>query len=114
MDKVASYACVVFEALRSSKIRMGKEFDDLDAELQHIARLVARYSSYRVISSHNRVLESIYSIFQSLSVPTLSARISRAVHREDILGKIQEQDRRLDTLITSFQVLISNVRYFPN
>jgi hypothetical protein len=56
--------------------------------------------------NHNRVLESIYLIFQSLSVPTLSARISRAVHREEILGQILEQDRRLDTLITSFQVLM--------
>jgi septation ring formation regulator EzrA len=40
MDKVASYATVVFEALRSSKIRSGKDFEDLEAELQLIARYV--------------------------------------------------------------------------
>jgi hypothetical protein len=44
MDKVSSYACVVFEALRSSKIRSGKEFDDLDTELQHIARSISSLS----------------------------------------------------------------------
>jgi hypothetical protein len=50
------------------------------------------------------VLESIYQILQSSTNSTFSARFSRVVRREEILGRIEEQDRRLDTSITSFQV----------
>lgn len=50
------------------------------------------------------VLENIYQILQSSTGSTFSARFNRIVHREDILACIQEQDRKLDTSITSFQV----------
>ena len=36
------------------------------------------------------------------------SRLNRLIYREDIAGQIAEQDRRLDTTITSFQVSCSH------
>jgi len=44
-------------------------------------------------------------MLSSLANATLPARIAQVVQRSDILTRIEEQDRKLDTLITSFQVL---------
>jgi hypothetical protein len=52
----------------------------------------------------NSVLESIHKILQSHSDHNLRARVVRVIQRTDILGQIQEQDRRLDVLINALQV----------
>ncbi|RDB30870.1 hypothetical protein Hypma_005893 [Hypsizygus marmoreus] len=90
IHKVTLYAGVIFEALRSPQIRSGNCLDDLKSDLLYMSS----------------ILESIYKILQPLSIPTLSARFSRVVLREEIISRIEEQDRKLDTMITSFQAIL--------
>ncbi|KAG5637354.1 hypothetical protein H0H81_004866 [Sphagnurus paluster] len=80
VDKVALYAGVIFDALNKSEIHDGDALGDLN------------------------VLECLYKNLESLSTSSFAARVSRIVQREEILSRLQEQDRRLDALITSFQL----------
>ena len=50
------------------------------------------------------VLQSIYDIMQFLTTSRANSRLNRLIYRGDIAQKIAEQDRRLDTTITAFQV----------
>ncbi|KAG6830447.1 hypothetical protein H0H87_008085 [Tephrocybe sp. NHM501043] len=59
--------------------------------------------------SENSVLESIYQVLESFRSTSASARINRVVQRRELLDRLTEQDRRLDTLITSFQLKSSIV-----
>ncbi|KAF8889866.1 hypothetical protein BD779DRAFT_1799696 [Infundibulicybe gibba] len=94
IDKVKAYARIVFEALR----RIGTSLEhsmieELKDDLLGITR----------------VLESIYGILQTTFASTTSARFVRLLNRDDISSRIQEQDRRLDTCITAFQLKSSIV-----
>ncbi|KAF8068749.1 hypothetical protein FPV67DRAFT_1652208 [Lyophyllum atratum] len=93
IDKVVLYAGVIFDALNSSELRTSDDLDGLKSDLLHITS----------------VLEAIYKILESFSVSTLAARINRVVLREEILARLEEHDRRLDTVITSFQLKSSIV-----
>ncbi|KAF9462735.1 hypothetical protein BDZ94DRAFT_1260615 [Collybia nuda] len=93
IDKVVSYACVVFEALQSSQVSSGDGLGELKEDLTRIAE----------------ILGNIYKILQSSTENSFIARMDRVIHREDTLSRIQEQDRRLDTAITSFQLKSSIV-----
>lgn len=80
--------------------------DNLKEDLLRITGCVpAPFCSQIIIHfKDTSVLENIYQILQSSTGSTFSARFNRIVHREDILAGIEEQDRKLDTSITSFQV----------
>ncbi|GLB42038.1 hypothetical protein LshimejAT787_1100530 [Lyophyllum shimeji] len=93
IDKVVLYAGVIFDALNNSDTRSGNDLDGLKSELLQIAN----------------ILESIYEILETLSVSTITARINRVFLRDEISGQLAEQDRRLDTVITSFQLKSSIV-----
>ncbi|KAG5646766.1 hypothetical protein DXG03_002452 [Asterophora parasitica] len=99
IDKVVLYAGVIFEAL--NKLPTDDGLEELKSDLLHIARWDIPPTA---LMSMNGILESLYKVLESLSVPTLAARINRVVAREEILSRLEEQDRRLDTMITSFQL----------
>ncbi|KAF8889868.1 hypothetical protein BD779DRAFT_1671629 [Infundibulicybe gibba] len=94
VDKVKAYARIVFKALQ----RIGTSLEhslveELKEDLSDIAR----------------VLESILGILQATFASTKSARFTRLLKPDDILRGIEEQDRRLDTCITAFQLKASIV-----
>ncbi|KAG6811031.1 hypothetical protein H0H92_009302 [Tricholoma furcatifolium] len=86
-DKVVMYANVIFGALSTSQMSAEHALSGLESDLLHITS----------------VLESIYQMLQSLANSSLSSRINLVLQRQELLGRLNEQDRRLDTLITSFQ-----------
>jgi hypothetical protein len=90
-------------------MRPRENLDDLETDLERLARSVMRQCSTIDLPSScctvNSVLESIRKVLRSHSDHRLRARIVRVIQRTDILGQIQEQDRRLDNLINAFQVL---------
>ncbi|TFK36427.1 hypothetical protein BDQ12DRAFT_654525 [Crucibulum laeve] len=88
VDKLISYSRVVFVALLKFKNQSGCDLSDLKEDLLEITS----------------VFESIYEILKALSASTTSSKITRVLRREDIQGQIEEQSRRLDTTITSFQL----------
>ncbi|KAG6918411.1 hypothetical protein DXG01_014816 [Tephrocybe rancida] len=94
IDKIMVYAGVIFDALSGSQLRTEDSLSDLKSDLLHIAS----------------VLESIYNMLESLGRDsTLSARINRVLQRQELFDRLAMQDRRLDTLITSFQLKSSIV-----
>ncbi|KAF8889867.1 hypothetical protein BD779DRAFT_1519353 [Infundibulicybe gibba] len=94
VDKVKVYARIVFKALQ----RIGTSLEhSLVEELEED------------LSDISRVLESILGILQTSFASTKSARFTRLLEPDDILHRIEEQDRRLDTCITAFQLKSSIV-----
>ncbi|KAG6918380.1 hypothetical protein DXG01_014781 [Tephrocybe rancida] len=94
IDKIMVYAGVIFDALSGSQLKSEDSLSDLKSDLLHIAR----------------ILKSIYKMLESLGRDsTLSARINRVLQRQELFDRLAVEDRKLDTLITSFQLKSSIV-----
>ncbi|TFK36426.1 hypothetical protein BDQ12DRAFT_737010 [Crucibulum laeve] len=106
VEKVTNYSRVVFEALLSVTYHSTNNLGDLRDDLLQIASLAL---------SGFIIFESIYANLKSLS----GGMYTRVTRRNDILARIEEQDRRLDTTITAFQPSqsiskASHIRHFAN
>ncbi|KIM48615.1 hypothetical protein M413DRAFT_59686 [Hebeloma cylindrosporum] len=93
IQKVAIYARVIFESLLGFRRQHTNDFSGVEEDLMQIAD----------------VLQSIYDIMQFLATSSANSLLNRLIYRGDIAQKIAEQDRRLDTTITAFQLKSSIV-----
>ncbi|CAA7271025.1 unnamed protein product [Cyclocybe aegerita] len=80
---------------------------------QELVSKVTIYSKvvFDALSTFEKDSKAIYEILQSTESPkgTNLSRFRRVIYRDDIASKIAEQDRRLDTTITAFQLKSSIV-----
>ncbi|KAL0946379.1 hypothetical protein HGRIS_012609 [Hohenbuehelia grisea] len=88
IDKVATYSRVVFGALKDSQIRSGVQLEGLREDLLEITT----------------VLQAIKDILSSLAGKKTTDRLNRFINRGEIFASIEEQDRRLNTAVTAFQL----------
>ncbi|KAF8912195.1 hypothetical protein CPB84DRAFT_761367 [Gymnopilus junonius] len=95
VGKVATYGRVVFEALLAinGQESASEDISGIKEDLLQVAS----------------VLQSIYDILNSLTTSKAMSRFNRTLFREDIASKLSQQDRRLDTTITAFQLKSSIV-----
>ncbi|KAG6825973.1 hypothetical protein H0H92_001645 [Tricholoma furcatifolium] len=85
-DKVAGYAKVIFEVLSDPKI-VEHGLSELEPDLLKIESF----------------LKSVYQMLQSLLRDSLTSRIKLVLQRQEHLERLNELDRRFDTLIASYQ-----------
>ncbi|KAF9561156.1 hypothetical protein CPC08DRAFT_817854 [Agrocybe pediades] len=88
INKVFVYGRVVFEALLALDKEQVKDLSGIKEDLEQIAI----------------VLQSIYDVVQNFADSKSKSRLKRLLYRDDVAGQLEEQDRRLETAITAFQL----------